>query len=189
MEVKTSFEQSDSCYFNDQNLTFLRVYQETHWNRLSDHSLCRGKVMSFESDKARKRSIYIPCGLITLDFKLLQLLLLTLPGSSQFQTGRSPTLIFTCISLQATEIHHFQYWQYSPSFETGVRDGKAMRCKWIVFEAQQHPRSGWWKLQALNFFLCKCYRRFWSLKRCKLMAGSWRIVDRFILVVQFCIIS
>ena len=123
MEVKTSFEQSDSCYLNDQNLTFLRVYQESHWNRLLGHSLCRGKVMSFESDKARKRSIYIPCGLITLDIKLLQLLLLTLPGSSQFQTGSSSTLIFTCISLQVTEIYHFQY---SPSFETGVRDGKAM---------------------------------------------------------------
>ena len=138
MEVKTSFEQSDSCYLNDQNLTFSKVYQESYWNRLSDHLLCRGKVMSFESDKARKRSIYIPCGLIKYSFPLnwfsarsekptqwLQIVAAFIinSGSSQFQTGSSPTLIFTCISLQSTAIYHFQY---PPSFETGVRDGKAM---------------------------------------------------------------
>jgi len=138
MEVKTSFEQSDSCNLNDQDLTFLKVYQESHWNRLSDHLLCCGKVMSFESDKARKRSIYIPCGLIKYSFplnlfparpeKLTQWLQIVAAfiinfGSSQFQTGSSPTLIFTCISLQATAIYRFQY---SPSFETDARDGKAM---------------------------------------------------------------
>ena len=94
--------------------------------------------MSFESDKARKRSIYIPCGLIKYSFplnlfsarseKLTQWLQIVAgfiinSGSSQFQTGSSPTQIFMCISLQATAIYHFQY---SPSFETGVRDGKAM---------------------------------------------------------------
>ena len=122
MEVKTSFEASDSCYLNEQNLTFLRVYQESHWNRLSDHSLCCGKVMSFESDKARKREHLHP---VWVNYPWLQIVAAFIinSGSSQFQTGSSLRLIFTCISLQA---NLFIFLQYSPSFETGVRDGKAM---------------------------------------------------------------
>ena len=70
--------------------------------------------MSFESDKARKRSIYIPCELIKYSFplnlfsarseKLTQRLQIVAgfiinSGSSQFQTGSSPTQIFTCVFL------------------------------------------------------------------------------------------
>ena len=176
------------CYLNDQNLTFLKVYQESHWNRLSDHSLCRGKVMSFESDKARKRSIYIPCRLIKYSFplnlfsarseKLTQWLQIVAgfvinSGSSQFQTGSSPTQIFTCLFLYKP-----------PQF---IISNILRPLKLVSAMVRQCSASGQVdeNYKPLTFF-CVNVTEVWNGVNWWL---DFKIVDRFILVVQFCIIS
>ena len=86
-------------------------------------------------------------------------------GSSQSQTGSSSTLIFQM---------HFVTVHRNLSLSNILRPMKlastlVTRCSESdsFLEHDQQHFSCWWKLEALNFFLCKSYR---SLNRC---IGDW----------------